>query len=73
MGDTGLTLMTDREVAARFGFSLPWLRQKRVVGGGIPFAKIGRRVLYRLQDVERYVAERVVGSTSEVPTIDQAR
>ena len=58
--------LTEREVARRFSLTLSWLRAARSRGGGPRFAKLGRKVLYRLDDVEKYLAERVVASTSEV-------
>ncbi len=58
--------LTEKEVAERYNFGLVWLRQKRSTGGGIPFLKIGRKVLYRTVDVERFLDERLVSSTSEV-------
>jgi hypothetical protein len=60
-------LMTEKEVSAKFGMGLQWLRQRRVTGGGPLFVKIGRKVLYRLSDVQKFVDDRVFASTSEVP------
>lgn len=62
----GALFLTEREVARRFSLTLSWLRSARSRGGGPRFAKLGRKVLYRLDDVEKYLAERVVSSTSEV-------
>jgi hypothetical protein len=49
------TLLTQREAAAQF----------RVSGDGPTYVKAGRLVRYREQDLEKWIASRVVGSTSE--------
>jgi predicted DNA-binding transcriptional regulator AlpA len=49
------------------GISVSSLRKLRVTGGGPKFAKLGQRVRYRVADLEDYVAQRVVSSTSEEP------
>ena len=59
-------MLSEAQVASRFGFSVAWLRAARVRGGGPRFVKIGRRVFYRLVDLEEFVNDRVVSSTSEV-------
>ena len=41
------------------------LERLRVAGTGPRFAKLGRRVVYRQDDINRWVASRVRGSTSE--------
>jgi len=50
-------LLKEREVAdlPNFPFSLAWLRRCRLVGGGIPFLKIGYSVRYRASDVELWL------------------
>lgn len=37
------------------------LRQARHRGEGPPYVRIGRRIVYRLVDLNDYLAERVVG------------
>lgn len=41
------------------------LAKMRVTGGGPRFVKLGRSVRYRVSDLEAYIADRVVTSTSE--------
>jgi excisionase family DNA binding protein len=54
------------EVAAEYcGVSPRWLEKLRVVGGGPRYAKVGRRVLYRRQDLDAWIAAGARGSTSE--------
>ena len=40
-------------------------RKRRLTGDGPPFIKLGSRVLYRREDVNRWLAERVRQSTSD--------
>ena len=57
--------MNEREAAPLAGMSVSRLQKLRVYGGGPPFLKIGRAVRYRREDVEEWVAGRVVYSTSQ--------
>lgn len=59
-------MLNEAQVASRFGFSVAWLRAARVRGGGPRFVKVGRRVFYKVDDLEQFIADRVVSSTSEV-------
>lgn len=54
------------EQAATFlGLAESSLEKMRCYGGGPKFIKMGKRVTYRLQDLEAYQSERVMASTSE--------
>jgi hypothetical protein len=54
------------EEAARFlRLSPRTLEKYRVIGGGPPFRKFGRRVLYALDDLEKWAERRVCDSTSD--------
>lgn len=57
-------LLNEHEVARITGRSVRTLQADRVHGDGIPFCKLGRLVRYRRQDVEAYIAARIVTSTS---------
>ena len=61
------TLLTSREVAALLSVSVRSLERWRTSGlSGLKFVRINRRsIRYRQQDLDAYVAARVVGSTSE--------
>ena len=59
------TLLTQREAAAQLRLSQRTLERFRVSGGGPTYIKAGRLVRYREQDLEKWIASRVVGSTSE--------
>lgn len=53
--------MTDRELAEWLSISRVKLQQDRAKGLGPPFARIGRSVRYRRQDVEAWIAGRMGG------------
>jgi len=59
------TLLTQREAAAQLRLSQRTLERFRVSGAGPTYVKAGRLVRYREQDLEKWIASRVVGSTSE--------
>ncbi|MGC2822973.1 MAG: helix-turn-helix domain-containing protein [Pseudolabrys sp.] len=59
------TLLTQREAAALLRLSQRSLERYRVSGDGPTYVKAGRLVRYREQDLEKWIANRVVGSTSE--------
>ena len=46
---------TPDEVSAMFGLNARTLANQRCARVGIPYKKIGRKVLYRISDVEKYV------------------
>jgi excisionase family DNA binding protein len=59
-------MMTTDEAAKFLGVARSTLEKARVAGTGCRFAKIGRAVRYRRADLEEYLAECIVHSTSEV-------
>jgi excisionase family DNA binding protein len=59
------TLLTQREAAAQLRLSQRTLERYRLSGSGPTYVKAGRLVRYREQDLEKWIASRVVGSTSE--------
>ena len=56
--------LNQRELAERLNISPRTLERWRWLGEGPRFLKIGGRVVYRLQDVERYEAEQLRDSTT---------
>ena len=63
------TLLTSREVAALLCVSVRSLERMRTSGSPLKFVRINRRsIRYRQQDLDAYVAARVVASTSEKGT-----
>ena len=58
--------LTNQEAAALLRLSPRTLEKQRLVGGGPPFKKFGRRVLYALEDLEAWAARRTFDNTSSV-------
>lgn len=57
--------LTNAEAAAFLRLSPRTLEKHRVLGGGPRFRKFGRRVLYAIDDLERWANERSFTMTSE--------
>ena len=58
-------LLTTEEAAAHVGVSPRTLERYRVTGAGPRFLKVGRKVLYRLADLDAWLESRVRRSTSD--------
>ncbi|KAA2234738.1 helix-turn-helix transcriptional regulator [Salinarimonas soli] len=54
------------QLARRWAMSPRTLERWRWMGQGPRFLKVGKRVVYRLEDVEAYEAERLHESTTSV-------
>jgi hypothetical protein len=61
--------LNQRELAERLNISPRTLERWRWLGEGPRFLKIGGRVVYRLQDIERYEAEQLRDSTTAPSSI----
>ena len=55
-------LLSQRDAARLLGLSVRTLERMRVSGTGPRFLKIGGVVRYRLEDIETWLATRLVGS-----------
>jgi predicted site-specific integrase-resolvase len=55
--------LDQKQLAARWGVSTRTLESWRWRGEGPVFLKLGGRVVYRLEDIERYEAERLHTNT----------
>jgi predicted DNA-binding transcriptional regulator AlpA len=58
-------LLTQRQASTLLCLSERTLERLRVAGTGPRFVRAGRSVRYRQSDLEAWIVERVVGSTSE--------
>lgn len=58
--------LTQRQLAHLLGKSVRTLERDRVLGGSIPFKKVGRTVLYARQDVLNFLDAASFRSTREV-------
>ena len=54
-------LLSEKEVEKFFGLNYRTLQRERATGVGIPYHKIGRRVFYRISDIEEFLAANKVG------------
>jgi Helix-turn-helix domain len=61
----GPNLLTQADLADLFGISQRKLERDRHIGAGIPFVKVGRRVLYRREDILAFLEENRFVSTAE--------
>jgi hypothetical protein len=51
--------------ATRAGFAASTFEKLRCYGGGAPYSKRGRKVLYHDDDVDAWLREKMLRSTSE--------
>jgi hypothetical protein len=58
--------LSNEHAAAFLNLSPRTLEKFRVVGGGPPFCKFGRRVAYSIADLETWANERRCASTSDL-------
>jgi excisionase family DNA binding protein len=58
-------MLTTHEAASYLRLSARTLERLRVQGTGPKFVRLNHSVRYRQQDLEAYIAARVVASTSE--------
>ena len=58
--------LTNSEAAEYLGLKTATLNKWRVYGDGPPFLKVGRLVQYRKADLDSYLNERLMRSTSEL-------
>ena len=61
--------LTPRETAKHLRVSERTLERRRLIGDGPPFVKIGASVRYPLNQVEKWLAERMQRSTSETSAL----
>ena len=59
------TVLPTEHAATYLGLSPKTLETLRTRGGGPPFLKLGRRVVYRKTDLDTWLAARIRRSTSD--------
>jgi predicted DNA-binding transcriptional regulator AlpA len=64
-GDPAPKLLNVNQAAERLGLSVSYLNKKRLVGGFIPFVKIGSSVKYDPRDIAAWVERQKRHSTSD--------
>lgn len=60
-------VVDEHGASAIVGLSAATLRTLRTRGGSPPFAKVGRRVVYRVADLRAWIAARIRTSTAGIP------
>lgn len=60
-------VLSAAQTANRLGLSVSTLAKMRLSGFGPTYSKLGRRVVYRLEDLEAWIAANKFKSTSEYP------
>tara|TARA_R110001599_G_scaffold263222_1_gene463827 strand:- start:352 stop:546 length:195 start_codon:yes stop_codon:yes gene_type:complete len=53
-------LLSEKEVETIYGLNARTLQRERNVGSGIIYHKIGRRVKYHIEDIEKYLQQKRV-------------
>jgi len=61
-----MDLLDTKAAAHRVGLAPVTMERLRLTGGGPPYAKIGKSVRYRPEDLAEWVASRIVRSTSDM-------
>jgi predicted DNA-binding transcriptional regulator AlpA len=61
-------VLNAEQVAQRLGLSISTLAKMRLYGTGPAYSKLGRRVVYRLEDLEAWITANRYQSTSEYPS-----
>ena len=59
-----MALLSEKEVQEIYKLNARTLQRDRVLGRGIPYVKIGRRVRYKRRDIEKYIKRHTVGDYS---------
>ena len=62
---TSVRHLSQIQLSDRWGISHRTLERWRWIGEGPPYLKIGGRVVYRLEDIERYETVRLHGETPD--------
>lgn len=57
-----INAITPEQLAARWCTSVSYLANLRSQGKGCPYIKLGRKVVYRAEDVRKYEAKRRVAA-----------
>jgi excisionase family DNA binding protein len=63
------TYYTAEEAAEYLRSSQSTLAKLRLYGGGPVFTRIGRVIRYRRSDLDRWMSEKLVRSTSDAPLV----
>lgn len=59
--------ISEAEAAAHCGLARPTMATLRSRGGGPPYFKLGRRVVYSRRDLDAWLSARRVANTADTP------
>ncbi len=54
-------LLCEKEVQREYGLNARTLQRERSLGTGVPYVKMGRRVLYKRADLDKFIEKHTVG------------
>ena len=54
-------LLNEKEVQREYGLNARTLQRERSLGTGVPYVKMGRRVLYKRADLDKFIEKHTVG------------
>ena len=54
-------LLCEKEVQKEYGLNARTLQRERNLGTGVPYVKMGRRVLYKRVDLDKFIEKHTVG------------
>ena len=57
-----VVLLTEKEVQDLYKLNVKTLQRERFNGSGIPYIKLGRRVRYKVSDINAYLEKKTVGN-----------
>ena len=55
-------LLTEKEVQEVYKINVKTLQRERCNGSGIPYVKLGRRVRYKISDINAYLEKNTIGN-----------
>ena len=55
-------LLTEKEVQELYKLNVKTLQRERFNGSGIPYIKLGRRVRYKVSDINTYLEKKTIGN-----------
>ena len=61
MSEIKSQLLCEKEVQKEYGLNARTLQRERSLGTGIPYVKMGRRVLYKRADIDKFIEKHTVG------------
>lgn len=62
--------MSTEQAAACIGLSVEYLKRARITGGGPVYSKIGRRVVYQMEDLREFLNRHRQTNNSVTPIKD---